>query len=165
MKMGRRHNLVSYDKNNYVELKVDKPMRENYERILKVRLPCLPRYFYGHENEYNYFLLRLYYPVRFNQAFAQAKIFDQMLLLYSIIGIVEELHQRGILIGRALTEACFVDEKRVLLEPEQTSSKEEDIHRLKQLVAECGKVLKSHETKLEFEDVLAECSDDPFALI
>lgn len=65
-----------------------------------------------------------------------------MRFLYSIISIVDELHQRGILIGTALTEACFIDEKRVIVEPEQTSSKEEDIHRLKKLVESCIKLIR-----------------------
>lgn len=123
MRMGRRHNLMSYEKMNYVQLKIEKPILENYEKILNNRLPCLPRYYYWYETQFNYLLLRVYYPVRFSQAFEKAKTFDQMLLLYSLICIVEELHHRGIFIGLALTEACFVDEKRVIVQPEQNSTK------------------------------------------
>lgn len=45
-KLGRRHSIVSYEGCNFVQLKIEKPLKQNYEKILKLRLPCLPRYYF-----------------------------------------------------------------------------------------------------------------------
>lgn len=116
--MGKRHSIVSFEGSNYIQVRIEKPLRENYEKILNIRLPCLPKYYYWYETDKNYNLLRPYISHTFRQNFAQSKIFDQMYLLYSLISVIDELHQKNIVVGSAITESLFVDENRLIIEPD-----------------------------------------------
>ena len=46
LQLNHRYSLVNYQGTNYLQLRLDKPIKENIERMLKVRLPCLPKYYY-----------------------------------------------------------------------------------------------------------------------
>lgn len=65
-----------------------------------------------------------------------------MFLLYSLISIVDELHQRDIVIGNALKDSIYVEEKRVIIEPDQVSTKEKDIEKLVYFIKDILKVLR-----------------------
>ena len=69
-------------------------------------------------------MLGSYFHEKFGTVFERAKAFDQISLLYNLISIVDELHQRGIVIGSALADCIFVDEKRVVVEPDENGSKQ-----------------------------------------
>ena len=58
LKLGKRHDLVSYNGLNFVMVKFDLPFKHNVETFLKHRLPSLPRYFYYIERNKELFLLR-----------------------------------------------------------------------------------------------------------
>lgn len=88
-KLGRRHSIVNYEGCNFVQIKIEKPVKENYEKILRLRLPCLPRYYFWHETEKNYFLLRSYISQKFSMAFEKSRTFEQLSLIYSLICVVE----------------------------------------------------------------------------
>jgi hypothetical protein len=163
--MGRRHSIVNYNGTNFVQLKIEKPVKENYERILKLRLACLPRYFFWHENEKNYFLLRGYLFQKFFSVYEKSKTFEQMSLLYNLISIVGELHQRGIVVGSAMNDCIFVDEMRVVVEPDENGTKEEDLYKLKKLVDECIEQIKESDLKHEVMGVLGEAGGNPFELV
>ena len=65
-----------------------------------------------------------------------------MFLLYSLISIIDELHQRDIVIGNALKDSIYVEEKRVIIEPDQVSTKEKDIEKLVYFIKDILKVLR-----------------------
>ena len=57
-KLGKRHDLVTYNGLNFVMVKFELPMRHNVENFIKHRVPSLPRYFYYIERDKELYLLR-----------------------------------------------------------------------------------------------------------
>ena len=59
---------------------------------------------------------------------------NQVFLINSLIQIIQELHKRGIFIGNNMSDNVFVEGLRVIIEPSECGSKEEDNSKLVLLV-------------------------------
>lgn len=69
IKLDNRYSIISYEGINYVQFRLDKPIKENMEKILKIRLPSLPKYYYWYEKEDGYYIIRSYFTSTFTQKF------------------------------------------------------------------------------------------------
>lgn len=59
----------------------------------------------------------------------------------------------------------FVDEKRVIVEPEENGTIEEDTDRLKRMVEDYVDLIKEDDVRHELKSALAEAGTNPFAII
>ena len=57
-----------------------------------------------------------------------------MFMLYNLICIVEELHERDIVLGNGIMDSLYMEERRIIVEVDQWSTKEKDIEKLIQLL-------------------------------
>ena len=44
-------------------------------------------------------------------------------MMYSLIAVVEDLHDRKIYVGNGIKDSVYVEENRIIIEPEQSSTK------------------------------------------
>ena len=65
-----------------------------------------------------------------------------MFMIYNLISIVEELHERDIVVGNGIIDSVYVEEKRIIMEPDQWSTKEKDIEKLMQSLNRLVKNIK-----------------------
>jgi hypothetical protein len=68
LKLGKRHDLVTYNGLNFVMVRFELPLRHNAEQFLKHRLPSLPRYFFYIEKNKDLYLLRKFEEHKFRPA-------------------------------------------------------------------------------------------------
>ena len=63
--MGKKNAIVNWGGSTYVSVRFDFPLRPNIQKLLALRMPCLPKYYaYYFKDTYVYFL-RKYYPSKY----------------------------------------------------------------------------------------------------
>ena len=50
-----------------------------------------------------------------------------MFMIYNLISIVQELHERDIVVGNGVMDSIYIEEKRIIIEADQWSTKEKDL--------------------------------------
>lgn len=151
LKLGRRHEIVNYEDQNFVVVKLETPLSSNILASVRLKLPYLPRYFYWHLRDKQVCLLRRYEANKFKAALEKEKDrpSEQAFLVNSLINIVKELHKREIFVGRKFAECIFTDKKRLMVEPGEVGSIVEDDSKLTLTVREWVKSLKECRLKEE----------------
>lgn len=78
---------------------------------------------------------------------------------------MDELHQKNIVIGSAISDYVFVDEKRVIVEPDESGSIQEDTDRLKRIVEDFIELIKEEDVKHELKSAFAEAGGNPLGIV
>lgn len=152
-RLGRAHDIISYNGINYVMTKFSLPLCRNIENMLKHRLPSLPRYFSSIQKAQELYLIRKYETTKLKTALEAQPLIGQIFLVNSLVLIMQELHRRDIFLGDNFVERTFVDGLRIIVEPGESGSKGEDSCKLVLLVREWVKNMREGEIKDELEKI------------
>ena len=77
-----------------------------------------------------------------------------MFMIYNLISIVEELHERDIVVGNGIMDSVYIEEKRIIVEADQWSTKEKDIDKLMQSLNRLVKHVKDDEKRQTISEIL-----------
>lgn len=81
-------------------------------------------------------MLRKYESNKLKSTLEKLPLFEQVFLMNSLILIVQHLHLRKIYIGKKFSESIFVDGRKVVIEPAENGTLDEDICKLTLVVRE-----------------------------